>query len=110
MVGVGLGQGVEHGVLGGHRVGGGGAGGRVVPGEDHHGPAVMETGGHQEVVITAALHHVSCHCHRHLTMRASPEPSHHGRSLWLPTLQSVRLTRAQLGPVRKTPVEVLKFS
>ena len=56
VVGVGLGHGIEHRVLGGHRVGGGRAGGRVVPGEDDHGPAVMETGGHQEVVITAALY------------------------------------------------------
>ena len=53
VVGVGLSHGIEHWVLGGHRVGGGRAGGRVIPGEDNHGPAIMETGGHQEVVITA---------------------------------------------------------
>ena len=43
-VAVGLRQGPEHPVLCGDRVGGAGAGRAVVPGEDHHRPAVVETG------------------------------------------------------------------
>ena len=58
-VAVGLRQGPEHPVLGGDGVGGGGAGGAVVPGEDHHGPAVVETGGQQEVVLPETLDYVT---------------------------------------------------
>ena len=48
-------QGPEHPILCGDGVGGAGAGRAVVPGEDHHRPAVVETGRQQEVVLPEIL-------------------------------------------------------
>ena len=77
---VGLGQGVEDRVLGADSVVRGSAGGAVVPGEDDHGPAVVEAGGEEEVVVVA--------------------PLHHGPHLGLPALQSL----AVIGPAQVSPV------
>ena len=46
---------VEGGILGTHGVGGVRAGRAVVPGEGHHGPAVVEVGGENEAVVVTSL-------------------------------------------------------
>ena len=100
VVGVGLGHSIEHRVLWGHRVGGGGAGGRVVPGEDDHSPAIMETGGHEEVVITAALYVVRLMCTWHDTDLSQAITAAVSGSLFSRLASSLSPSWAQSGKLR----------
>ena len=103
---------VEGGVLGTHGVGGVRAGGAVVPGEGHHGPAVVEVGGENEAVVVTLLSilrvtisTIYCPPCPLLVLGEVPDDGGHlglrGLALQLPE------AAAELRPVGEAAVEVL---